>query len=101
VPTHGKHLLNSTQCDLTKAKKGEHITRGLPILGQDVVIFIISNMAAVVRAGQTSVSILSYLVHQQSISSSSGRTIFKFPNIGKPCSLCATLDGHFKIDNRI
>ncbi len=32
-------------------------TWGLAILGQDVVIFIISNMAAVVRAGQTSVGI--------------------------------------------
>jgi hypothetical protein len=53
-------------------------------LGQDVVIFIISNMAAAVRAGQTSVGILSYLVHQQSISSDSGRTFFKSPNIGKP-----------------
>ena len=30
-------------------------TWGFAILGQDVVIFIISNMAAVVRAGQTSV----------------------------------------------
>jgi hypothetical protein len=47
-------------------------------------------MAAVVRAGQTSVSILSYLVHQQGISTGSGRTIFKSPNIGKPCSLAAT-----------
>ena len=30
-------------------------TWGLAILGQDIVIFIISNMAAVVRAGQASV----------------------------------------------
>jgi hypothetical protein len=59
-------------------------------LGQDVEIFISSNMAAVVRAGQTSMSILSYLVHQQGISSGSGQTIFKSPNIGKPCSLAAT-----------
>jgi hypothetical protein len=56
----------------------------LALLGHDVVIFISSNMAAVVRAGQTSVSILSYLVHQQRISSGSGRTIFKFHHIAKP-----------------
>ena len=36
-------------------KMGERLTWGLAKLGQDVVIFIISNMAAVVRAGQTSV----------------------------------------------
>ncbi len=33
------------------------LTWGLALLGQDVVIFISSNMAAVVRAGQTSVGI--------------------------------------------
>jgi hypothetical protein len=44
-------------------------------------------MAAVVRAGQTSVNILSYVVHQQSISSGSGLTFFKSPNNAKPCSL--------------
>jgi hypothetical protein len=57
----------------------------LALLGQDVVIFIFSNMAAVVRAGQTSVSILSYLVHQQRISSGSGRTFFKSPNNANTC----------------
>jgi hypothetical protein len=56
----------------------------LALLGHDVVIFISSNMTAVVRAGQTSVGILSYLVHQQRISSGSGRTIFKSPNNAKP-----------------
>jgi hypothetical protein len=40
-------------------------------------------MAAVVRAGQTAVSILSYLVHQQRISSGSGRTFFKYRRIAK------------------
>jgi len=35
--------------------KGMLTTWGFAILGLDVVIFIISNMAAVVRAGQTSV----------------------------------------------
>jgi hypothetical protein len=40
------------------------LTGGLALLGEDVVIFIISNMAAVVRSGQTSLNILSYLVHQ-------------------------------------
>jgi len=34
--------------------EGQQATRGLAILGQDIVIFIFSNMAAVVRAGQTS-----------------------------------------------
>jgi len=63
----------------------------LALLGQDVVIFILSNIAAVVRAGQTSVGILSYLVHQQSISSGSGRTFFKSPNNAKPCSLAANI----------
>jgi hypothetical protein len=29
-----------------------HITLGLALLGQDVVIFICSNLAAVVRAGR-------------------------------------------------
>jgi hypothetical protein len=62
----------------------------LALLGQDVVIFISSNMAAVVRAGQTSVSILSYLVHQQRISFGSGRTFSKSPNNAKPCPLCVT-----------
>ena len=41
-------------------------------------------MAAVVRAGQTSVSILSYLVLQQNISSGSVWTFFKSPNNAKP-----------------
>jgi hypothetical protein len=35
----------------------QRTTWGLALLGQDVVIFISSNMAAFVRAGQTSVSI--------------------------------------------
>jgi len=48
------------------------LTRVLLQAGLDVVIFISSNMAAVVRAGQTSLNILCYLVHQQSISSGSG-----------------------------
>jgi hypothetical protein len=87
VPTHGNHLLNLTRCDLTKAKKGEHITWGLALLGQDIVIFIINNMAAVVRAGQTSVNICSYLVHQQRISFGSGRSFSKSPNNAKPYSL--------------
>jgi hypothetical protein len=68
-------------------KKGMQLTWGLALLGQDVVIFIFSNMAAVVRAGQTSVSILSYLVNQQRISSGSGRPFFKSPNNPKPCSI--------------
>jgi hypothetical protein len=63
----------------------------LALLGQDVEIFISSNMAAVVRAGQTSLNILSYLVHQQRISSGSGRKFFKSPNNAKPCSLYETL----------
>jgi|GEM_PF-4175665 len=42
-----------------------------------------SNMAAVVRAGHASASILSYLVHQQSISSGSEWTFFKSPNNAK------------------
>jgi hypothetical protein len=54
----------------------------LELLRQDDVIFI-SNMAAVVRAGQTSVSILSYLVHQQSISSDSW-AFFKMPTLPRP-----------------
>jgi hypothetical protein len=64
----------------------------LALLGQDVVIFNFSNMAAVVRAGQTSVSILSYLVHQQRISSGSGRTFSKSPNNAKPYSLAVIFD---------
>ena len=36
-------------------KSNEPLTWGFAILGQDVVIFIFSNMAAVVRAGQASV----------------------------------------------
>jgi hypothetical protein len=46
-------------------------------------------MAAFVRAGQTSVNICSYLVHQQRISFGSGRTFSKSPNNAKPCPLCA------------
>ena len=38
-------------------------------------------MAVVVRAGQTSLSILTYLIHQQRFGSFSGRTIFKSPNM--------------------
>jgi hypothetical protein len=63
----------------------QRLTGGLALLGHDVVIFIFSNMAAVVRAGQTPMSILSYLVLQQRISSGSGRTFFKSPNNAKPC----------------
>jgi len=36
-------------------EKHEPLTWGLALLGQDVVIFIISNMAAVVRAGRFSI----------------------------------------------
>jgi hypothetical protein len=45
------------------------------ILGQDVVIFIISNIAAIVRAGQTSVGIcrLSYTFVFQSAAVPGGR----------------------------
>jgi catabolite regulation protein CreA len=86
VPAHGNLLFNLTQCDLTKAKKGEHITWVLALFGQDVVTFII-NIAAVVRAGQTSVNILSYLVHQQRISSGSRRTFFKSPTTPIPAPL--------------
>lgn len=71
-----------------------HTTGGLALLGHDLVIFIFSNMAAFVRAGQTPVSILSYLVNQQSIISGSGQTIFKSPNIAKPCSLPASILTH-------
>jgi hypothetical protein len=70
---------------------------GFANIGAGRCNFIFSNMAAVVRAGQTSVSILSYLVHQQSISSGSGRTFFKSPNIGKPCSLAASLFDHHPV----
>jgi len=38
-------------------REKQPLTWGLAILGQDDVIFIFSNMAAVVRAGQTSVGI--------------------------------------------
>jgi len=41
-------------------------------------------MAAVVRAGQTSVSILSYLVHQQSISSGYGGRFSNPPTTPSP-----------------
>ena len=68
-----------------------HTTGGLALLGHDVVIFIFSNMAAFVRAGQTSVNICSYLVHQQRISFGSGRTFSKSPNNAKPCPLADTL----------
>lgn len=62
-------------------------TLGLPILGQDVVTLYINNMVAVVRAGQTSVGICCYLHHHLYLYSGYGRTFFKPPNIGKPCSL--------------
>ena len=42
---------------------GERTTLGFAILGQEVVIFIISNMAAVVRAGQSSLGFWYYLLH--------------------------------------
>jgi hypothetical protein len=85
------------QHSIKDREKGERTTWGLALLGQDVVIFFFSNMAAVVRAGQTSVSILSYLVHQQSISSGSGRTFFKSPNNAKPCPLCVIIKRHTMI----
>ncbi len=53
---------------------------GLGAIGAGPCIFIISNMAAVVRARQTLVSFLSYLVHYQRISFSSRRTFSKSPN---------------------
>jgi hypothetical protein len=67
-------------------------TWGLALLGQDIEIFIISNMAAFVRAGQTPVNICSYLVHQQRISFGSGRTFSKSPNNAKPCPLAVSLN---------
>jgi len=68
-------------------------TWGFAILGLDVVIFIIINMAAVVRAGQTSVGfwLLSCTFVFQS-AAVSGLTFFKSPNIAKPCSLAANFD---------
>jgi hypothetical protein len=39
-------------------KKGERTTWGLALLGQDVIIFIFSNMAAVVQAGRFSIWLL-------------------------------------------
>ena len=72
-----------------------HTTGGLALLGHDLVIFIFSNMAAFVRAGQTPVNICSYLVHQQRISFGSGRTFSKSPNNAKPCPLYVTLFDHF------
>jgi len=68
------------------------VTWGFAILGQDVVIFIISNMPAVVWAGQASVGfwLLSCTFVFQS-AAVPGLTFFKFPNIAKPYSLCATL----------
>jgi hypothetical protein len=69
-------------------EKGERTTWGFAILGQDVVIFIISNMAAVVRAGQTSMGFwwLSCTFVFQS-AAVPGLTFFKSPNIAKPCPL--------------
>ena len=63
-------------------------TWGFAILGLDVVIFIISNMAAVVRAGQASVGfwVLSCTFVFQS-AAVPGLTLFKSPNIAKPYSL--------------
>jgi hypothetical protein len=59
-------------------------TWGFAILGQDVVTFIFSNMAAVVRAGQASVCfwLLSCTFVFQS-AAVPGLTFFKFPNIAK------------------
>ena len=67
-------------------------TWGFAILGLDVDIFGISNMAAFVRAGQTSVGfwLLSCTFVFQS-AAVTGLTFFKSPNIAKPCSLCAIL----------
>jgi hypothetical protein len=75
-------------------------TWGFAILGQDVVIFIISNMAAVVRAGQASVGfwLLSCTFVFQS-AAVPGLTIFKSPNIAKPCSLVATFFYLFALSN--
>ena len=55
-------------------------TWGFAILGQDVVIFIISNMAAVVRAGQATVKLLVVILYICfSISSGSGLDVFQIP----------------------
>jgi hypothetical protein len=64
------------------------ITRGLPILGLDVVIFNINNIAASARAGQASMGfwLLSCTFVFQS-AAVQGLTFFRSPNIGKPCSL--------------
>jgi len=71
--------------------EGVGSTWGFAILGQDVVIFIFSNMAAVVRAGQTSVGLwlLSCTFVFQS-AAVPGLTFFKSPNIAKPyrCASC-------------
>ena len=70
-------------------------TWGFAILGQDVVIFNISNMAAVVRAGQASLNfwLLSCTFIFQS-ASVPGLTFSKSPNIAKPCSLAAIQKRH-------
>jgi hypothetical protein len=68
-------------------EKGERTTWGFAILGLDVVIFISSNMAAVVRAGKASLNfwLLSCTFVFQS-AAVPGLTFFKSPNIAKPCS---------------
>ena len=75
------------------------LTWGFAILGQDVVIFIFSNIAAVVRAGQASVGfwLLSgtYVFQSAAVP---GLTFSKSPNIAKPCSLCATLTDTIKFE---
>ena len=70
-------------------------TWGLAILGQDVLIFISSNMATVVRAGQTSVGfwLLSCTFVFQS-ASVPGLTFFNYPAISNTCSLAVTLVDH-------
>ena len=74
------------------------VTWGFAILGQDVVIFIISNMAAVVWAGQASVGFwLLFCTFVFQSAAVPGLTFFKFPNIAKPYSLHAILMRHFKL----
>ena len=79
----------------TRKQNNERLTWGFAILGLDVVIFIISNIAAVVRAGQTSVNfwLLSCTFVFQS-AAVPGLTFFKSPNIAKPCSLGVIFRDH-------
>jgi len=71
---------------------------GLPILGQDVVIFIISNMAAVVRAGQASVGICCYLHHHLYLYSGSGLDVFQIPQHRQALFvMCKHMWTHFKL----